>query len=111
MKTAKTKSRSIPIPAGMPSDDLERYISRRKTRDSRLARTFEEGYQVFFIGARLQAEREKAGVTQSELARRIGTTKSAISRLESGGRDIRLSTVERIAHALGRVVSIELKAA
>ncbi|MCE0521573.1 MAG: helix-turn-helix domain-containing protein [Methylacidiphilales bacterium] len=111
MKTAKTKSRSALIPAGMPSDDLERYISRRKARDSRLARTFEEGYQVFFIGARLQAEREKAGVTQSELARRIGTTKTAISRLENGGRDIRLSTVERIAHALGRVVSIELKAA
>ena len=47
--------------------------------------------------------------TQSELARRIGATKTAISRLENGGRDIRLSTVERIAHALGRVVSIELE--
>src|ERR1700733_4613074 len=97
MKTAKTKSRSTPIPAGMPSDDLERYISRRKARDSRLGRTFEEGCQVFFIGARLQAEREKAGVTQSELARRIGTTKTAISRLENSSRDVRFSTVERIA--------------
>ena len=107
MKTIKSKIKSTTLPA----DDLERYISRRKKRDSRLSRTFEEGYQVFLIGARLQAEREKAGVTQSELARRIGTTKTAISRLENGGRDIRLSTVERIAHALGRVVSIELKTA
>jgi DNA-binding XRE family transcriptional regulator len=111
MKTAESKKKTDAVPAVMPADDLERYIARRKKRDGRLARSFEEGYQVFLIGARLQAEREKAGITQTELARRIGTTKTAISRLENGGRDIRLSTVERIAHALGRVVSIELKAA
>jgi len=99
------------IPAGMPDDDLERYIARRKTRSARFARRFEKGYQVFKIGAMLQAEREKAGLTQAGLAQKIGTTKTAISRLENSGRDIRLSTIERIALALGKTVHLTLEAA
>lgn len=111
MKTAKAKAKTISIARGLPADDLERYIAKRKVRDSRFAKTFEDGYQAFMVGALLQSEREKAGLTQTELARRIGTTKTAISRVENGGRDVRFSTIERIAHALGRVVTIELKAA
>ena len=95
----------------IPADDLERYIAHRKARSPRFARRFEEGYQVFKIGAMLQAEREKAGLTQVELARKIGTTKTAISRLENSSRDVRFSTVERIATALGKVVHLTLKAA
>lgn len=110
MKTAKAK-KTTAIPRALPADDLERYITKRKTRDPRLARTFEDGYQSFMVGALLQSEREKAGLTQTELARRIGTTKTAISRVEGGARDVRFSTIERIAQALGRIVTIELKAA
>lgn len=109
MKSVKKQKTEIARPA--PPDDLERYIARRKARSADLARRFEEGYQVFKIGALLQAEREKAGLTQVELARRIGTTKTAISRLENSGRDIRFSTVERIAAALGKAVHLTLKAA
>jgi ribosome-binding protein aMBF1 (putative translation factor) len=94
-----------------PADDLEASIARRKSRSARFARTFEEGYRAFKIGAMLQAEREKAGLSQVELARRIGTTKTAISRLESSSRDIRFSTVERIALALGKTVHLSLRAA
>ena len=95
----------------MPTDDLERYIVRRKTRSAHFARRFERGYQIFKIGAMLQAEREKSGLTQVELARRIGTTKTAISRLENSGRDVRLSTIERIALALGKTMHLTLEAA
>jgi DNA-binding XRE family transcriptional regulator len=105
------KKLKVEIPAGMPSDDLERYIVRRKTRSARFAGRFEEGWQVFRIGALLQAEREKAGLTQVELARRIGTTKTAISRLENSSKDVRFSTVERIATALGKTVHLTLEAA
>jgi predicted transcriptional regulator len=48
---------------------------------------------------------------QVELARRIGATKTAISRLENSSRDVRFSTVERIATALGKTVHLTLKAA
>jgi DNA-binding XRE family transcriptional regulator len=109
MKRAKKEKTEILV--GMPADDLERYIARRKTRSVRFARRFEEGYHVFKIGAMLQAEREKAGLTQVELARRIGTTKTAISRLENSSRDVRFSTVERIATALGKTVHLTLQAA
>jgi HTH-type transcriptional regulator / antitoxin HipB len=109
MKHAKKEKTEIP--AGMPTDDLERYIARRKARSARFARRFEKGYQDFKIGAMLQAEREKSGLTQVELARRIGTTKTAISRLENSGKDIRLSTVGRIAVALGKTVHLTLEAA
>jgi len=105
------KKEKTEIPAARPDDDLERYIARRKTRSVRFARRFEEGYQAFKIGAMLQAEREKAGLTQVELARRIGTTKTAISRLENSSRDVRFSTVERIASALGKTVHLTLEAA
>ena len=109
MKHAKKEKTEIP--AARPDDDLERYIARRKKRSSGFARRFEEGYHLFKIGALLQAEREKAGLTQVELARRIGTTKTAISRLENSSRDVRFSTVERIATALGKTVHLTLKAA
>lgn len=54
--------------------------------------------------------RNEAGLTQAQLARRIGTTQSVISRLESfesGG--INLNTLYRIADALGLDVSIGLE--
>lgn len=113
MKAVKRKKviSTFTIQRESAQDDLERYITKRKARDTRLAKTFEEGYRAFMVGALLQSEREKAGLTQDELARLIGTTKTAISRLESGKRDIRFSTIERVAQALGRVVFIELKAA
>ena len=48
------------------------------------------------------ALRAQAGVSQEELARRMGTTQSAISRLESGTQDARASTLNRVAEALGQ---------
>ena len=46
---------------------------------------------------RLVALREQAGLTQSQVAARMGTTQPVIARLEAGGRDPRLSTIERYA--------------
>ena len=89
-------------------DDIDKYISRRKKRDAKFAKNFEGGYQDFKIGVLLRQARERAGITQEDLARRTRTAKSAISRLENHAEDVRLSTIERVAHALGKNLVIQL---
>ena len=89
-------------------DDLDKYISRRKKRDAKFAERFESGYQELKVGVLLRQARENAGITQEDLARRTNTRKSAISRLENHAEDVRLSTIERVAHALGKSLVIQL---
>ncbi|HEX3557345.1 MAG TPA: helix-turn-helix transcriptional regulator [Thermoanaerobaculia bacterium] len=61
------------------------------------------------IGALLRQAREKAGLTQEEVADRLETKKSAISRMENSAGSIRLSTLERYARAIGWQLSLELR--
>ena len=53
--------------------------------------------------------RQKSELSQTEIAARMGTTQSAVARLESGGLDARLSTLERYAAALGHVVDWQIR--
>ena len=66
---------------------------------------FEAGVDAFILGERLKEERRKAGLTQEQLALKIGTKKSYISRVENGHTDIQLSTLFKIFNGLGRRVS------
>jgi DNA-binding XRE family transcriptional regulator len=52
--------------------------------------------------AELAASRRTLGLTQTEVAERMGTSQSAVARLEAQAADARLSTLERYAAALGR---------
>jgi HTH-type transcriptional regulator / antitoxin HipB len=89
-------------------NDVGNYIERRKRTDKGFAKDFDAGYEEFKIGVMLREAREQAGVTQEKLARITKTKKSAISRLENHAQDVRLSTVSRVARALGKAVRIEL---
>lgn len=53
--------------------------------------------------------RRESGLSQTEIAARMGTSQSAVARLESGELDARLSTVERYAEALGRTVDWQVR--
>ena len=90
-------------------DDLDKYIKQRKDRDPAFAEGYEYGYQEFLIGVFLKEARENAGVTQEELATAIHTKKSVISRLENQASDARVSTLRRVAQALGKELVIELR--
>ena len=57
----------------------------------------------------LVVSRIELGVSQTEVAARMGTSQSAVARLESGDADIRLSTLERYAAALGRRLEFRLE--
>ena len=69
---------------------------------------FEMECDAFIIGEQLKMERLNAGLTQEELAERIGTKKSFISRVEKGRADIQLSTLVRLFHGLGRRISVRV---
>ena len=88
--------------------DLKKYIVKRKETDRSFAAGFEEGFQKFKIGLVLREARKAAGLTQEELARRIKTKKTAVSRIENHSRDIKLSTLEKFAAALGKRIQIKI---
>jgi len=88
--------------------DLKKYINKRKKRDKQFAAGYDEGYEQFKVGVILRLAREVAGLTQEELARRLKTKKSAISRIENHAEDIKLSTLERAASALGRRLEVKI---
>ena len=86
--------------------DLQKYIEKRKKRDPEFAKDFDKGYQDFKIGVILRQAREEAGFTQEEIAHQMNTKKSAISRIENHAQDIRLSTLDKYASALGRKLHV-----
>jgi DNA-binding XRE family transcriptional regulator len=89
-------------------NDLEKYVTKRKKRDPEFAEGLEEGYKDFKIGILLKQAREEAGLTQEQLAKKINTKKTAISRIENHAEDIRLSTIQKVAKALGKNLEITI---
>lgn len=88
--------------------DVKRYIQKRAEGDIEFAQNYEAGYADFKIGVILRQARESAGLTQEELARRLQTKKSSISRIENHADDVRLSTLRRYADAVGANLQIRL---
>ena len=71
---------------------------------------FELKAQSFILGELLKAERQKAHLTQAEMAEKTGTKKSYISRIENGKADIQLSTLYRlIEQGLNRKLELSIK--
>ena len=90
--------------------DVQKYIEARSKRDQEFAEGFEIGYADFKIGVVLRKARESAGMTQEQVAKKLRTRKSAISRIENHADDVRLSTLRRYAKAVGASLSIKLTA-
>ncbi len=88
--------------------DLQRYVTQRKNEDTEFADGYEVGYEHFKLGVLLRQAREEAGLTQEEVARRMETRKSAISRIENHAADIKLSTLERFAKAIGKRLKLQV---
>ncbi|GHT66593.1 transcriptional regulator [Bacteroidia bacterium] len=71
------------------------------TRDA-----FNREAYAYYTGQILEQARKDAGMTQSELADKVGSNKSYISRVETGRTEPKVSTFYRIASALGRSVEL-----
>ena len=89
--------------------DLDRYIEIRTEREPDFASVVEQEYENLRIGELIRNLREEHHLSQEQLAKRLNTTKSAISRLENHADSIRLSTLERVAKAFDRKVKISIE--
>ena len=89
-------------------NDVEKYIVKRKKQSARFAKDFESGYEKFEFSVILKQARENSGITQEVVAKRLGTKKSAISRIENHAEDIRHSTLGKYAKAVGKKLRVEL---
>lgn len=71
---------------------------------------YEQEFEVFNIGVLIQEARKKQHLTQEQLAKKVGTTKNYISRIENNASDIRLSTLMRIINeGLGGHLKLSLE--
>lgn len=89
-------------------ETLEQFKERNYGKPGTAERdALENGYQNFKIGALLQEARLERGLTQEELAQKIGSTKSYISKIENNVKEIKLSTLLKIVE-LGLGGSLKL---
>lgn len=71
---------------------------------------YERGFEEFKLGYLIQEARKKKGMTQQELADKVGTNKAYISRLENDIKDVRLSTLRKIVEVgLGGELELAVK--
>ena len=89
--------------------DLQKYINKRDKRKPGFKKSVLEEYENLKIGMQIKEMRSEKGMTQEEFAKRLKTTKSAISRLENHAERVRLSTLEKVAAVLGKELVISFK--
>ena len=82
---------------------LDVFFGKEGTPERRAA---EERANAFFTGQIIEEARKNVGMTQAELAERIGTNKSYISRVDTGRTEPKVSTFYRIVAALGLSVQL-----
>lgn len=95
---------------GKKTLDAVEILKRRTLKNPRVRALYEAEKLNLQVALTIRRARETAGLTQGELARRVGTTQSVISRLEDAdyeGHTFRI--LERIATALGQQVVIDLR--
>ncbi|MCL5970262.1 MAG: helix-turn-helix transcriptional regulator [Patescibacteria group bacterium] len=78
-------------------------------KEKNVALEYEKLKPKYALISQLIEARAKKGITQKELAKKIGTKQSAIARLESGNTNPSLSFLEKIALALGYKLRIQFK--
>ncbi len=88
--------------------DLQKYKDKRMSQDPDFWNNYDERFETFKLGLLLKEARMKAGMTQEQIAKELQTTKSVISRMENHATDIRLSTLEKFAKAVGRHIHVAL---
>ena len=88
--------------------DLQQYKNKRMKKEPKFWKDYDKRFDTFKLGVLLKQARMEAGLTQEQIARQLRTTKSVISRMENHATDIRLSTLEKFAKAVGKHIHVAL---
>jgi predicted transcriptional regulator len=83
-------------------------LKRRLLKDKKTKKAYDESESEFDFIRMLIRKRTEKGLSQEELARKIGTRQSAISRLESGRYNPTLKALQKIAQALDAKIKISI---
>lgn len=86
-------------------------VRKKLLADREVRAAYDANADEFGLARELVAARVRAGLTQAELAERMGTTQSVVARLESGARLPSVKTLLRFAKATGARPVIKLLAA
>ena len=85
-----------------------REMALRRSADAQAAQAARMAGERGRLLRELAEQRQAAGLSQTEVAARMGTSQSAVARLESGTADVRASTLERYAAAVGGQITWKL---
>lgn len=86
-----------------------RDVLKENLKDPEFKKAFEEADLPARLAIQIAKARERAHLTQAQLARRIGTKQQAISRVESGDNNITIEFLQRIANATGTNAEVFLR--
>jgi ribosome-binding protein aMBF1 (putative translation factor) len=106
---------NVPSPTGEPGQQPERPGQHAGQAELPLLPGFREMALRRMAGDRrrlvteLAGQRQSAGLSQTEVAARMGTSQSAVARLEAGDVDVRATTLERYAAAIGSQITWRLQ--
>jgi transcriptional regulator with XRE-family HTH domain len=89
--------------------NFDRYLA-EQLKDPAFASRFEKAGDAWDVALRIAALRQEAGISQKELAQKVGTSQQQISRLESPSYEGHsLSMLRRVAEALHATVRVEIQ--
>lgn len=89
--------------------DVKKYIHKRDKILPGFSEKVEMEYENLKLGEEVRKLRLSVGMTQEELAKKLLTTKSAVSRLENHSEGIRISTIEKVARVFNKRLSIRFQ--
>src|SRR5690554_6224106 len=87
---------------------LNKYIKKRKKKNSTFSEDYDAGYLHFKIGAILRQARQKAGLTQAEIAERLEISSSTVSRIENHADELDISSLEDYVQNWSKKLQSEL---
>ncbi|MCL4428067.1 MAG: helix-turn-helix domain-containing protein [Deltaproteobacteria bacterium] len=86
-------------------DDFTNYLN-KQLKNKEFKKEWDKLELRYQFIQKLIALREENKISQSELAKRVGTTQSVISRIENGSVNIGIDMIQRIASAFGRTATV-----